>query len=455
MTRVTRSVLLVWVTATVLIAAQCIWITTRNGLDGFKAFVQDSPLTYTPFALAAAGLVWLLAGLFLWLIQNGRITKTNQLSWAGFFIVAISYLNILRERVRYGDIGYYTEAAFKIFNHQPLPDTYIYPPLWAVLLSFLTPLGEDGILFVCWLLNIFSLFAFYYLLHRMLEHYQFSANAAAIITALFLLVNMPLMRTLLYVQVNLHVINFIFLSILLYKDRPFLSAFFLALAVHFKTSPALLVLAFLLEFNWKWLAYFAVSMFAIAFFTVAIYGLDPYYQFIANAALLNGPREFSMRDSSFDSAISVALSYFRASDGLIRILVYIAKGVTTLTAILLGLRTTSLYPKGVEGSRLYNSIIPFLFAMVIASPLIWEHHGIFLALPFLLLLKKVEAPAEWAWFGAAYLFVFLMPTFDFFPWSYTKLFGILIILGLLWMTDKKENNSLLTTFFKGDPSWSS
>jgi hypothetical protein len=437
---------ILWSFATFLILAQIIWIYTRNGLDGFQAFIQDSPLTYTPLALISAGLVWLLAGFLLWLIQTGRITKANLFSWAGFFLVAVSYLNILRERVRYGDIGYYVEAAFKILHHQPLPDTYIYPPLWASLLSLLTPLGEDGILIVCWIANILSLFAFYFLLHRILEHYQFSTNAAAIITTLFLLVNMPLMRTLLYVQVNLHVINFIFLSILLYKDRPLLSAFFLALAVHFKTSPAILVLAFLLEFNWKWLIYFSVSMLLISLFTVALYGFDPYFQFLTNAALLSGPREFSMRDSSFDSAIGITLSYFRASKSLIQVLVYLAKGVTIALAMVLGLRTTSLYPKGVDGSKIYNAIIPFLFAMVIASPLIWEHHGIFLSLPFLLLLKKAESPAEWIWFGAAYLFVFLIPTFDFFPWSYTKLFGILTIIGLLWATDRRESNSFISRF---------
>jgi hypothetical protein len=450
MIKVIRNARLAWGGITLLIVAQCIWIYARNGLQGFQAYVQDSPFTSIPLALASAGFVWLLAGLLLWVIHTGRLNKTNLFSWAGFFIVSVSYLNILRERVRYGDIGYYIEAAFNIFNREPLADTYIYPPLWAVLLSFLTPLGEDGILIVCWIANILSLFAFYYLLHRTLEHYQFKANMAAIITTLFLLVNMPLMRTLMYVQVNLHVINFILLAILLYRDRPFFSAFLLALAVHFKTSPALLVLAFLLEFNWKWLAYFALSMIGITLFTVGLYGFNPYFEFINNAALLNGPREFSMRDSSFDSAISVTLSYLRVNAEVSRIVIYAAKGITTLFAIILGLRTTSLYPGGAAGSKLYNAIVPLLFAMTIASPLIWEHHGIFLSLPFLLLLKKVQSPAEWVWFGIAYLFVFLTPTFDFFPWSYTKLLGILTILGLLWSTDKRENNTFISTFFKND-----
>jgi hypothetical protein len=448
----TRKTLIAWAAVSLLIVMQCIWIFTRNGMAGFQAYVQDSPFTFIPFALASAGMVWLLAGLLLWLIHTHRINSMNLFSWAGFFLVAVSYLNILRERVRYGDIGYYIEAAFSISRHQPLPDTYIYPPLWAILLSFLTPLGEDGILVVCWFANILSLFAFYYLLHRTLEHYQFNANTAAVITTIFMLVNMPLMRTLMYVQVNLHVINFIFLAILLYRDRPFLSAFFLALAIHFKTSPALLVLAFLLEFNWKWLLYFAVSMIAITLFTVAMYGWNPYFEFLSNAALLNGPREFSMRDSSFDSVINVTLSYLRLNSGITTVLIYAAKGFTVLSAILLGLRITSLYPKDMAGARSYNAIVPFLFAMTIASPLIWEHHGIFLSLPFLLLLKKVETPTEWIAFGTAYLFVFLTPTFDFFPWSYTKLFGILTILVLLWWTARHEDNTL-THMFGNDPSF--
>lgn len=446
MTRAIRNALICWAAITLLIIVQSVWIYTRNGLNGFQAFMQESPFTYIPLTLASTAFVWILMGVFLWALQTNKITKTNLFSWAGFFIVAVSYLNILRERVRYGDIGYYVEAAFKLYNHQPLPDTYIYPPLWATLLSFLTPLGEDGILVICWIANVLSLFAFYYLLHRILEHYQFTSNAAAIITTLFMLVNMPILRTLMYVQVNLHVINLIFLGILLYKDRPFLSALALALAVHFKSSPALLVLAFLLEFNWKWILWFAVNMILIGLFTVAFYGFTPYVEFINNFLILGQPRTLSLRDSSFDSAIGVTLAYFRASAGFTRISVYLAKGIATLFAIVLGVRSHSFYPKIENGTKLYNSIVPFLLAMTIASPLIWEHHGIFLALPFLLLLKKIDSPGEWLLFGSVYLFVFLTPTFDFYPWSYTRLLGILTMLGLLWATQNHKESSFFSKF---------
>jgi hypothetical protein len=449
MTRTLRNALICWAGITGLIIFEFAWIYSRHGLVGFQAFMQEAPYTHIPITLASVAIAWLLTGFLLWLILTERITKANALTWAGFFIIAFLYINMLRERVRYGDIDYYTQAAFALVKNQPLPDFYLYPPLWATLLSFLTPLGEEGILLNAWIANVLSLFLFYFLLHRILEHYQFKPNAAALTTTLFMLVNMPLIRTLMYVQVNFHVMNLIFLSMLFYKDRLFLSALALALAVHLKASPAVLVLAFLLEFNWKWLAWFAINMVLITAFTVAVYGISPYFDFINNFLLLNAPHALSMHDSSFDSAISMTLSYFRADFSVIRILVYLAKGISVLVALFLCIRPPSFFSNGESKVRLYNSIIPLFIAMTLASPLVWEHHGIFLTLPFLLLLRKMESPTEWILHGAVYLLVFLTPTFDYFPWSYARLPGILILLALLWITRNRSDN----TFFPAFNAW--
>ncbi len=446
MIRAIRNAWVGWITLTSLVILESLWIYTRNGLDGFQAFMQESPFTNIPITLASVIITWGLTGFLLVLILKNRITKANVLTWSGFFLIAFSYVNILRERVRYGDVEYYIEAAFSIFNHQPLPDTYLYPPLWATLLSFLTPLGEDAILLACWVANVLSLFLFYFLLHRILEHYQFKPQAAALITTGFMLVNMPILRTLMYMQVNIHVINFVFMAILFYKDRPFLSALMMALAVHFKASPAVLVLAFLLEFNWKWLAYFAINMVLVGGFTFIFYGITPYLDFINNFFLLNAPRTLSLRDNSFDSAIGVTLAYFRTQPAFVHILVYLAKGITALAAIILSFRMRLFYSEKESGTRAFNSILPLFLAMTLFSPLIWEHHGIFITLPFLLLLRKLNSPAEWTWFGAVYLFVFLIPTFDYFPWSYERLIGMLILLTLTWVAAQRNDSSYFIAF---------
>ncbi len=450
MPKAIRNALYGWAVITFLVSAESLWIYTRHGRDGFQAFMQESPYTNIPITLAAVAIAWLLVGVLLWGLLTGRITKGTSISWLGFFLVSFSYLNILRERVRYGDIDYYIQAAFSLSNHQPLPDTYLYPPLWATLLSFLTPLGEDGILLACWIANVLSLFLFYFLLHRLLQRYGFNAQAAALITTSFLLVNMPVLRTLMYVQVNLHVMNLIFLGLLFHIDRPFLSALAIALALHLKASPAILVLAYLLELNWKWIPWFVFDLFMITGFTVVINGIAPYFDFINNFFLLTTPRLLSLHDNSFDSFIGVTLSYFRVDYSIVRILVYSGKAASILIALILFRQARIFHPQTKNGERLFNSILPLFVAMMLASPLIWEHHDIFIALPVLLLLKKLNSTVEWTWYGAAYLLLFLTPTFDYYPWSYGRLLGILILLALLWITRKRNDNS----FFPALNTWS-
>jgi hypothetical protein len=457
MTKTVRNALICWGAITGLIIFEFIWIYGRHGWDGFQTFMQEAIYTHIPITLASVTIAWLLAGFLLWLILTGRITKSTSFSWGGFFLIAFLYINVLRERVRYGDIDYYTQAAYALIQNKPLPDTYFYPPLWATLLSFLTPLGENGILLVCWIANVLSLLLFYFLLQRTLELYQFRPYAAALVSTLFVLLNMPILRTFMYVQVNFHVMNFILLSLLFYKDRLFLSALMLALAIHFKASPAVLVLAFLpfdklrtpLEFNWKWLLSFTVSMILIAIIPFAFYGLSPYYDFINNFLFLNAPHGLSMHDSSFDSAIGMTLSYFRTDFSTVRILVLIAKGLTAIAVIYLSIRSRGFVSKEEGNIRLFDSIIPLFVGMTLLSPLVWEHHAIFLTLPFLLLLKKLELPTEWTLYGVVYLLVFLTPTFDYFPWSYGRLLGILILLALLWVTRNRSQN----TFFPILNAW--
>ncbi len=446
MTKTIRNALIGWGIITGLVLLEFVWIFSRYGLDGFRAFMQEAIYTYIPITLASVALTWLLAGFLLWLILTGRITKTTSLTWAGFFIVAFVYINVLRERFRYGDIDYYTQAAFALIRNKPLPDTYFYPPLWATLLSFLTPLGEGGILLISWIANVLSFLLFYVLLHRTLELYHFKPYAAALVATLFLLVNMPVMRTFMYVQVNFHVMNFILLSILLYRDRPFLSALMLALAVHFKASPAVLVLAFLLQFDWKWLLWFAASMILIAGLTIVVYGISPYYDFINNFLFISASQGWSLHDSSFDSAIGMTLSYFRADFATVRILVLLAKGLTTIAVIFLSVRSRGFFSDGEGKGQLFDSIIPLFAGMTLLSPLVWEHHALFLTLPFLLLLKKLEPPIEWTLYGAVYLLVFLTPVFDYFPWSYGRLVGILILLGLLWKSRERSRNTFFPIF---------
>ncbi|HLA87326.1 MAG TPA: glycosyltransferase family 87 protein, partial [Anaerolineales bacterium] len=243
------------------------------------------------------------------------------------------YLNILRERFRYGDYAYYIEAATALLNNQTLPDTYLYLPLWATLLQFILPLGDQGVLAILWTVNMFALGVFYFLLIRVLERYQFSNRLAVIVVVLFILINAPIQRTLGFVQVNLLVMDLVFLSILAYPKNTILSALTLALAIHLKTSPAVLVLAILLDLNWRWLAWFALSFLVIAAIPVAINGISPYYDYLNNIAVLTQIPDTNFHDTSFDSFLRFLNPFLGINILWTRIMIYTGKAALLFTTI--------------------------------------------------------------------------------------------------------------------------
>jgi len=453
MKRASRSALIIWAAITLLVATSLLVIYLKLGMNGFSIFIQQPPLINLPVTLASVALLWLSVGALLYLLQAKRINQSNLLSVAGFFLVCWVYLNILSERFRYGDYTYYLDAATSMYKNQPLAGGYFYPPLWATLTQYLVPFGRDTFFMVLWLLNFFSFLALYVLLLRILERYGFSPRLAAPITTLFMLVNVPLLRTLLYVQINIHALNFILLSLLLYPRRAFLSALMLAIAIHLKASPAVLVLAFLFEKDWRWLGWFILSMFLVAGITVATNGITPFFDVLTHMQGLSLSENTIFHDTSFDSFLRFADPFLRINLFWTRILIYAAKALLTAATIWVMVqcaRTKAFFKGDGRGAMVLNSIPPLFILMTLASPVVWEHHGIFVALSFLVLLKRLESPSEWLWFGFAYLLEFLLPTFDFFPWSFGRLVAPLIVLWLLWQSAKRKDDS---TLFNGLNHW--
>jgi hypothetical protein len=437
MRRSARTALYCWAALSLSVAASLWVIYLRLGEAGFRIFIQQPPLINLPVTLASTALVWCLAGVLLYLLQAGRIGSTNLLTVLGFFVVCWAYLNILSERWRYGDYSYYLEAARNLYLNQPLPATYFYPPLWGTLLQFLVPAGEDTFFIVLWLLDFVAFVAFYFLLRRVLERYGFTARLAAVVTAIFMLANAPLLRTLVYVQVNLLALDLILLALLLYPKRLLFSALLLALAVHLKGSPAIVVLAFLLEKDWRWLGWFALSLALVAGITVLTDGFAPFVDVLQHWQALQLSNNTIFHDTSFDSFLRFGAPLLHIDIFWTRVMIYAAKILligATILVMIEAARSRAFFAETGAASRLLNGIPPILVAMVLAAPVVWEHHGVFVALSFLVMLKRLDTPHEWLWFGFAYLLEFLLPTFDFFPWSFGRLAAPLIILWQMWRT---------------------
>lgn len=435
MIRSSRTAFWIWSAISLLVAASLLVIQVKLGRAGFAVFIQQPPLINLPVTLASVALLWLTAGVLLFLLQSNRITSSNLFSLAGFFLVCWVYLNILSERFRYGDYTYYLDAATSMYRNQSLPGSYFYPPLWATLLQYLVPAGPDTFFIVLWLLDFVTFVAFYFLLQRTLERYGFAGRLAALLTTIFMLANAPLLRTLVYVQVNLHALNMILLSMLLYPRRVFLSALMLALAVHLKGSPMVLVLAFLLERDVRWLAWFILNLILLAGITVVTDGLAPFLDVLQHVQGLALSDNTIFHDTSFDSFLRFAAPLFHVDLLWTRVLIYVAKLLLAASTILVMVRCVSrraFSGASAAGARMLDALPALFVLMTLASPVVWEHHGVFVALSFLLLLKRLDASRDWLWFGLAYLLEFLLPTFDFFPWSFGRLVAPLIVLWLMW-----------------------
>jgi hypothetical protein len=435
---------LAWSAITVAAIAAALGVYYARGVAGLAAIVRQGPLSDIATTFLSVALAWLLAGAFLFLLDRGRIHSGNAVTAACFFAVALLYVNFLRERIEYGDIPDYIKAASNLFQGEHLHARYLYPPLWATLLKPLVPLGGRAIFEICWLLNALSLFAFFFLLHATLKRYGFSSRLAALVTAAFLLVNVPVIRTLCYVQINIHVMNLILLSLLLYPRSIVFSALAMSLAVHLKVSPAVLVLAFLVRKDWRWLAWFAAFTLGVAALTVAAGGVGPYRDFLTNVGALYGTGAPTFRENSIDSLVRALLASLGAGQAFVQYIVVPLKVLAAAAALAVVSRNvrreTFCEGEPVQG-RILNAVPALLPLMMILSPLMWEHHGVFLALPFLVLLKKLSSSGEWTIFGAAYFLAFLVPTFDFFPWSYGRLLAIFVWLWLAWRVSGRAGNS--------------
>ena len=439
-----RTAFIAWIGISVLVIASVIVIYLRNGVAGLNLYVQQWPLSNLAITLASTALTWISVGVTLYLLVNEKINAKNVFFVAGFFLVILVYLNILRERFRYGDYAYYIEAATALLKNQSLPDTYFYLPLWATILQVILPLGDQGVLVVLWILNIVALGLFYVLLVQFLERYGFFNRLAVSVTVLFILINTPLHRTLGYVQVNLLVMVLVMFSALYFSKKPFLSALALALAVHLKTSPAALVLAFLLERNWRWVAWFAVSFLVLSLIPLALEGPAPYFDFLTNIGLLSQSLNTNFHDTSFDSFFRFLNPFFGIGIETTRTIVMAVKaifGVTTIYVMAQNVRYSTFVSRESEHGALLNALPSLFILMTLASPVVWDHHGIFVTLPFLLMLKCIASPTLWMWFGFAYLQEFILPSFDFFPWSFGRLLAPLIILWLMWAVTRKEQET--------------
>ncbi|HVP57412.1 MAG TPA: glycosyltransferase family 87 protein [bacterium] len=422
----------VWLVTTACFLVINAVLLLAQGRQFFSNYIQAGPQSSTPLTMASVGLAWLSLGAALVVLKKPAFRKRYGFSTICGLAVALLYINLCRERPHWGDLNVYVQAATDLVAGNHFSRVYLYPPLLASLLEPLVRFGPMLVAAVFWVCNMLALIVFYALLVAALGRYGFSQRLSALVTMSFMVVNVPVMRTLFYGQVNLHVTNLMLIALVAYPGVPALSALALALAVHIKVSPIVLALPFIMAKDKKWIAWFVLFLAALAGITLVGHGTEPFRDFVTNITSVYSTTGINFRQNSVDSLVrSTALVLGVPVEKVLPVTLAL-KGVLLvllLATVFVCAKRKSFRAEG-PGAVVMNTTPALLLLMLIASPLIWEHHPVFVALTFLVIIRKLETPSEWVLYGFAYFLEYVVPTFDFFPWSFGRLLGALLV-GLL------------------------
>lgn len=427
-----------WLAITACFFVFVILALSVGGMCTLRRCAQSDPLSIAAQTFACVGLVWLAVGVALCLLQYRNVRVRYGWHVVCSFVLLALYLNVLRERAQYADVQDYVQAAFDLGSGHSFHIRYLYPPFLATLCQPFLCLGADGLAALFWGFNWVGLILYFILLVKTLETYGVETRLCCLGVFIFMLVNVPVLRTLSFVQVNFHMMNLILLAVLCYPRFRILSAVSLAVAIHLKASPLVIALPFLYLRNTRWLLSWVLTGGFLFGVTYLYYGWDPFASFLANAKTIYFANGISFRENSIDALVRTLAIAFR-KDGTA--LVPFIK-VPVLVGLVWSVRysvQTRMWAKRDDGlGILQNSLPLLLFVMVFLSPLVWEHHFVFLAVPFLLIIRKLQTSLQWVAYGFSYLCVYLMPTFDFYPWSFCRLFGagVLFVLCIRLATQR-------------------
>jgi len=331
---------------------------------------------------------------------------------------------------------------------------YLYPPLTAQSLALahttLTWLAElfgtapdpEAIwgtifyLFQCAQLGLILLL--YGLATRFARAVGMQTPAAHAAVALLLLVDNPLLRTLRHGQVNLWVLDLALLAILFARRLPVLAGFALALSIHVKLYPIVLLLPLAMARCWR-----AVAMTAVGGAMIVLAQTDlgrdwtPWLQFADYYSRVY-PGETGFRNNSFHSVVFNTLRFLSdLPPGSVRALSQLAASAFSLAmGIWLLLRTLARERAGatVPDRLLANGADALAFSLLISQS-VWEHHFL-LALPLVILAIATQWQKRPLAVAAAAFLILGMPTFDLFPLSYHRVVGL---LGLLAVTRPRRS----------------
>jgi Glycosyltransferase family 87 len=391
---------------------------------------------------------WLFIGFLTSLSQFPKFARRHAAFLLVFVLMGFSYLNIVREphTAGLGDFKPYFLAAVDMSLDRPIAQKpgrlYLYPPLLATLLSPFVSMGIYRLNLIFQMLNYLAVLLLMILLYLALQHYRFSKELAALALLGIMVANVPVSRTLIHHNVNLHVANLILLSLLLFGKHNFWSACSLSLAIHLKVYPLVLVLPFLYQKQWHWCTWFVASQGLIIVATSVFNSPRYYLEFLSQVSTIT---EIVPSNVSIDSFLYNTLRLFELRPWTGEKITAHALRLLLAIGVLkpwYQLAHRGLFVEAPGDKRvILNSYVLLPVLMLVVSPSIWTHHFVLLMLTMLVLPSILRAAWEFWLFVYSYAFIFLIPIYDIYFVSYLCLLGLILLIVLLNGAAKRRTDA--------------
>jgi len=395
---------------------------------------------HQPFELLGLFLSLLALGTVGWILRG--VDRTQPRVWLTAILWLLPVLMATQQVAEHAQPSWdwkcYVGAADALMaGASPYSDCYIYPPAFAQILAEIYPafhwLGESlsmrapkhwMLVFFFWhSLQVLMVGLLGFLLVRLARREGLSAIVAAGVVAALLVVDTPLQRTIRHNQVNLVVLSLVLLALDRVGTRPKIAGSLVALAAHIKLLPALFLGVMAMQRRWVAMGFGAAVV--LAGVGAQVWGASPegmWAEFLVHAPQFGQGEYF--RDNSptglLFNAVRVPIDLM-GGDVLgwalpLRVLgLVLSFGLGAW--VFQGMRqrpdTDRLWAEG-------------LALMLILSPVSWEHHYVW-ALPLAVVAIARAWDRQPALVFPGVVLIFGLPTFDLFPLSYHRLFGLLLL----------------------------
>lgn len=313
---------------------------------------------------------------------------------------------------------------------------YWYSPLVAFVFSLLQRIPDQRVptpVFIVWTgIGYWAACGFIPLLMATLRTVYGWNRLASVAAALALgVASTPVLRTLQYSQPNLIVADCLLGWLLLSRRREGLSAGLLGLGTLLKTSP--IVMLFLLAWSRRWRALTWTCAWGVSIIvsSAAVIGWRPWREFLGVIAKVRSDGSF--RDNSCEALLRAGAHVAGLDgNGFAQVAGWVLALVMLGTVVAAGVRCRGNWPwsSGMAATvgRTERDFPIALLAMILLSPVVWEHHWVWVALPCALVVGGRVSVASRTLALLGTTLIFFVPTFDFFPLSYHRLFGLLLVI---------------------------